>query len=277
MNTASGDLTGRTVVVTGAASGIGAAVRAAVVESGGSVVALDASPDEGDTPFDVRDEGAWSDLAARLAEAGAPVHGLVGCAGITWGARLEEVAVADFVRVHAVNVIGPLLGLQALSPLMEAGSSVVHVGSLAGLQGHPPIAYTASKWALRGLTHAACLELGPRGIRVNVVHPGFVETPMTDGTDALRAASVQATPLGRVAQPADVAVVICFLLGEGAAHVSGAEIPVDGGVSSHAGAKSVSDALLSVAPPPPARSARPARLTAQPVHPVCDGRTREGA
>ena len=120
----------------------------------------------------------------------------------------------------------------------------MHVGSLAALQGHYPVAYTASKWALRGLTHSAALELGPAGIRVNIVHPGFVETPMTAGASPVfRDSSLAETPLGRAGLPEDVASVVTFLLGDGAAFVTGAEIPVDGGASSHGGAKSVSDAL----------------------------------
>ena len=242
-------LAGRTVVVTGAASGIGAAVAAQATQAGAQVLGLDVAAGAGVRGLDVRDETAWAALASELR--GTVVHGLVSCAGTTWRARLGDVSVAAFEHVQSVNVLGPMLALQALTPLMQRGSSVVNVGSLAGLQGHYPVAYTASKWALRGLTHAAALELGPSGIRVNIVHPGFVDTEMTaSAAPAFRASSIAATPLGRAGLPADVASVVTFLLGDGAAFVTGAEIPVDGGASSHGGAKTVSDALRpSYAPP----------------------------
>ena len=111
-----------------------------------------------------------------------------------------------------VNVTGTLLGIQALTPLMPAGGSVVVVGSVAALTGHFPVAYTASKWALRGLAKAACLELGPRGIRVNTVHPGYIETPMTaSASAAFRDANVAETPLGRTGTVDEVAPLVLFL------------------------------------------------------------------
>lgn len=245
-------LTGRRIVVTGAAGGIGAAVARACAREGADVVPLDRAPADGVADLDVTDEAAWSRLVTQLRPE--PVHGLVSCAGVTWRARVGDVTRAAFERVQAVNVLGPLLGAQALAELMPAGASIVTIGSLAALQGHYPAAYTASKWAARGVTHAAALELGRRGVRVNAVHPGFIDTPMTAGADAaFRRASIEATALGRARDSRRGRRVVVFLLSDAASYVTGAEIAVDGGASSQGGAKTVSDALLTTYQPPEKR------------------------
>jgi 3alpha(or 20beta)-hydroxysteroid dehydrogenase len=129
---------------------------------------------------------------------------------------------------------------------MTQGGSIVNAGSAAALSAHYAVAYTSSKWALRGLSQSAAMELGPRGIRVNSIHPGFIEIAMTArASEAFRQANLAATPLGRVGTPSDIAPLVGFLLSEDASFISGAEIPVDGGLTGHGGGKMISDALRS--------------------------------
>ena len=251
MGEAGGRVAGRVIVVTGAASGQGAAEAVALAAEGAEVVAADLeAPPAVDRvhPFalDISDPGGWDALAAFARERFGRVDGLVNNAGVTSRVRIGDVDLAEWNRVLAVNVTGAMLGIQALLPLMGAGASIVNVGSLAGLTGHYTVPYTTSKWALRGLTHACAMELGERGIRVNAVHPGYIETPMTaSAPPAFLAANVAITPLGRAGQPEEVAALVVFLMSDESSFITSTDIPIDGGSRLGGAAKYLSDAVRS--------------------------------
>ena len=127
---------------------------------------------------DVASEAGWRTLAAQIEREGAPLYGLVNNAGVTLRKTVTETSHAEWRRLLDINLDGPFLAIHVLAGLMPAGASIVNTSSTAGLTGYFSAAYTASKWGLRGLTRAAALELAGRGIRVNTVCPGLVETPM---------------------------------------------------------------------------------------------------
>lgn len=259
----SGRVVGKVVVVTGAARGQGAAQARALAAQGATVVATDiVAPDEvaaGELDgsgqsivfrqLDVANPAGWAAFATELAEQYQQVHGLVNNAGIMHRARLLEIELDDWDRVFRVNATGPLLAIQALAPLMPPGSSIVTIGSAAALMPHFTVAYTASKWALRALARVASLELGPLGIRSNLIHPGYIETLMVANAPAtFRQLQLQSNPLGINGVPEDVAHLVVYLISDESRYVSGAEIAIDGGFTSQAGVKLLSDAAQGVAP-----------------------------
>ena len=248
-----GRVAGKVVVVTGAARGQGAAEAAALAAEGAIVIATDLQDEApaaaaGSTyrRLDVSRADDWAALGAWLQSEHGRLDGLVNNAGISFRARLDEIEPADWERILAVNLTGTLLGIQLAARLMSDGGSIVNVSSIAGLTGYHAAAYTVSKWGVRGLSRVASMELGPRGIRVNAIFPGFIDTPMTaSAPEAFKAANVAQTPLGRAGRADEVAPLVVYLISDESSFVSGAEIVVDGGQAAHGGAMTLSNAVRS--------------------------------
>jgi len=242
----SGRLVGKIAIITGAARGQGEAEARLFVAEGAQVVLTDVLADEVRavaeslgvaavaTTHDVSDEGAWTAVVELAIEHFGGVDVLVNNAAIHWIRPLLEETADDLRRIFDINLIGAVLGMQAVVPAMQArgGGSIVNISSLAaqsGFYGHA--AYGATKWALRGVSRTAAVELGPLGIRVNSIYPGMVDTAMlppvgSTGTDAARTSHL---PLGRVGLPQEVAETVAFLASDAAAYTTGAELVIDGG------------------------------------------------
>jgi 3alpha(or 20beta)-hydroxysteroid dehydrogenase len=237
---------GKVVLISGGARGQGAAEARMLVAEGARVVLGDVRETEGAAlaaelgpaavfvRHDVTRPEDWANAVAA-AEALGGLHGLVNNAGIYVPKPLMETDLALFERHMRVNQLGCFLGMQAVVPAMErsGGGSIVNVSSTAGLRGSPnAFAYSATKWALRGMTKAAAVDLASRSIRVNSVHPGPIDTPMLDvRTPEENRRRLQAVPMRRQGSAAEVARLVLFLLSDDSGYMTGSEVAIDGGAS----------------------------------------------
>lgn len=242
-------LDGKVALITGAAleRGQGACEARLFVREGATVVLTDIQDEEGRATaavigaqaeyahLDVTDAAAWHELVHGVVEHHGRLDVLVNNAGVWHTGGLLQTSPEDFRRVVEINQTGVFLGMRAVAPLMcdQGGGSIVNISSAAGLRGDPLIhAYVASKWAVRGMTKAAALELAPFGVRVNSVHPGLIQTPMSAAEfEPGKPDPGRNIPMGRVGQPEEVAEMVAFLAAETSAYVTGAELAVDGGAT----------------------------------------------
>jgi 3alpha(or 20beta)-hydroxysteroid dehydrogenase len=245
-----GSLDGKVAIITGAARGQGAAAARLFVAEGARVVIGDILDDVGKEladslgaaavyrHLDVSSEDDWKTVVGEAVETLGGVHVLVNNAGILRFIGLPETTLEDYLRIVNINQVGTFLGMREVAKPMMAGGggSIVNISSIEGLAGMPYLtAYTSTKFAIRGMTKVAALELGPHGIRVNSVHPGMIETDMVKdaagGHDIDLSPATKRIALRRMGQSEDIAEVVLFLAGDASRYVTGAEIAADGGAT----------------------------------------------
>lgn len=241
-----GRLENKVAIITGAAQGMGAAHAKRFIEEGAKVVLTDLNEEKGSTlaaelgesaifvKHNVTSEDEWAVVIKKAEEAFGPVNILVNNAGISINKGLLDISLDEYRRIVDINQVSVLLGMRAVVPSMKKTEkgSIVNISSMNGLVAGA-IGYTDTKFAVRGMTKAAAIELAGQGIRVNSVHPGVIATPMIQQADAKDAIEEFAKyiPLKRVAQPEEVSNIVLFLASEESSYSTGSEFVIDGGLT----------------------------------------------
>jgi len=245
-------LAGKIAIVTGAAQGQGAAIARAFVTEGAKVVLADVADEQGELlakelgavtagaayfrHHDVSDEASWTALVDEANERFGPVNVLANNAGVLRFGEVDTMPMEDYDLLVRVNQLGCFLGMRAVVPTMKTHrqGSIINCSSVEGLAGMGSLAaYTGTKFAIRGMTKAAAVELGSKNIRVNSIHPGMIDTGMTrvHGGDAAMEYGAGKVPMKRVGTPEDIAPLYVYLASDESGYVTGAEIAIDGGVT----------------------------------------------
>lgn len=233
-----GKLDGQVVLVTGGASGMGAASAVALAAEGAHVAVCDIAEDAGEAVasqvkgsfhrLDVAEEAAWKTTVEQIESAHGPISALVNSAGVPGQNRVQDTTTEDWERVLSVNLTGTFLGIRTVAPSMEraGGGVIVNISSAGALAGFEGMAsYSASKWGVRGLTRCAALDLADSGIRVVSVHPGIIRTPMAAHLPPEATARL---PVPRPGEADEVARLVLYLIAD-ATYSTGSEFVIDGG------------------------------------------------
>lgn len=239
-------LEGRVVLITGAARGQGEAEARLFAAEGAKLVLGDVRDAEGKevaeslgeaavyVHHDVSDPASWQSFTTMALQRFGRIDALVNNAGIMLYKPLEEMTLEEYRSVIDVNQVGCFLGIKAVVPAMRAagGGAIVNVSSCAGLRGFANgMGYVSSKFAVRGLTRTAAIELGPLRIRVNSLHPGGVDTALGWGYPGVDLEQLyRSTPLGRIGEPREMAQLALFLISDESSYCTGAEFVADGGM-----------------------------------------------
>ncbi len=243
-----GRLEGKTALITGGARGQGAAEAMLFAAEGATVVITDVLDSDGAETaatsdgirylhHDVTNEDEWTAVVQDVLEDYGKIDAFINNAGIYRSRPIAETSVEEYKLVIEINQVGVFLGLKHVGPVMcEAGSgSIINISSIAGMRGGAgSLSYTASKWAVRGMTKVAMSEFAPSGVRVNSIHPGLIETPMLQQLPIIEQGRgdvlMQRIPYGRFAEAEEVAKLALFLASDDSEYMNGTEFIIDGGM-----------------------------------------------